>query len=1018
MIPIRTLSLAISLLLTGAAGQALAGDILLRGPVPDWVRPTSTTGTSSANASEDGLRVLLFDTQFQVEDDRQSHYLRTKSVALSPQALPLLGSVGVVWSPASQDVTVHHVLIIRGEEVIDVLATQDFETLRREENLEQAMLDGQLTALLQPSGLRIGDVLDVAYSLVSRDPVTGQHAEHALDLNLPLAVDRLRYRASWPRAVPMRLRASNDWTPLQVRRDGDQSVLDINLEGLQPVVVPYDVPGRFRTVRGIELSDYRQWGAVAATLKPLYDDARTLTPGAPLNAEIARIRALSNDPAVQAAAALRLVQDQVRYVALLMGEGALIPASADETWARRFGDCKAKTALLLALLDGLGIKADPAAVSLLNGNGMNERLPLMSAFDHVLVRMQLEDDVYWLDGTGAGDRSLETVTVPPFYWALPLTGPTAELERLVATASAVADQETILAIDASAGLYAPASVLGTMVMRGEAASALGGQIGLLSADQRDQGLRPLWQALLNDASITQVRSNYDAETNMLTLTMVGTVPLTWAPEGLIPPGSTFVRMATEERPEGPFRDVPYAINHPASARQSTTLKLPDGAAGFRVSGGQLDVTELGHHIRRTVELKGDTVTIETAIRSVTDEITAAEAEMTRDDAAQRSSDPPRVFAATNYQPSDADRAAWSADTPTTSGGWLDRALALSQAGDTGSALAAAEQAVEVSPERSDVWANRGVYRFWTGDREGARADLEKAVDIDPSERVAMNGNALLAMSEGRHEDAVIELSRALRQVPGDDFALGMRSQAYIVLGQYDRALRDLDARLSARPDDRALKLQRVAFLSAAGRNDEADDGMRALVSAEPDDKVLLRNQAELELRHGRPQAALDILDQIIDASLDDPIPAHWLRAEASLALNKPDLVSRDFDAIRAAKPGDPVTLNNLCWLAAKSGQLLDQALLDCDAALAINPDEAYFYGSRGMVLLQRGEYREAVEAYEKALGISPELATSLYGRGLARIGLGQVAEGEADRASALELEPSAVQPFEAYERRE
>src|SRR5690606_5868161 len=143
----------------------------------------------------------------------------------------------------------------------------------------------------------------------------------------------------------------------------------------------------------------RDWGDVAATMKPLYDRTRQLEADSPLHAEIERIRALSDDPAVQALAALRLVQDQVRYVALMMGEGALTPATADETWRRRFGDCKGKTVLLLALLDGLSIAADPALVSLVEGDGMNERLPSISAFDHVLVRAVIGDDVYWLDGT-------------------------------------------------------------------------------------------------------------------------------------------------------------------------------------------------------------------------------------------------------------------------------------------------------------------------------------------------------------------------------------------------------------------------------------------------------------------------------------------------------------------------------------------------------------------------------------------------------------------------------------------
>ncbi len=85
-----------------------------------------------------------------------------------------------------------------------------------------------------------------------------------------------------------------------------------------------------------------------------------------------------------------------------------MPARADETWQRRFGDCKGKTVLLLALLKELGIQAEPALVSLGGGDGLDERLPSLGAFNHVIVRATIGGKVYWLDGTRTGDRSGST----------------------------------------------------------------------------------------------------------------------------------------------------------------------------------------------------------------------------------------------------------------------------------------------------------------------------------------------------------------------------------------------------------------------------------------------------------------------------------------------------------------------------------------------------------------------------------------------------------------------------------
>jgi hypothetical protein len=51
---------------------------------------------------------------------------------------------------------------------------------RREKNLENAMLDGKLTASLQPDDVRVGDVIEVAYTRTRRDPAIGGRAELVL----------------------------------------------------------------------------------------------------------------------------------------------------------------------------------------------------------------------------------------------------------------------------------------------------------------------------------------------------------------------------------------------------------------------------------------------------------------------------------------------------------------------------------------------------------------------------------------------------------------------------------------------------------------------------------------------------------------------------------------------------------------------------------------------------------------------------------------------------------------------
>ena len=140
----------------------------------------------------------------------------------------------------------------------------------------------------------------------------------------------------------------------------------------------------------------------------------------------------------------------MRYVALLMGSGDYIPASAETTWSRRFGDCKAKTALLTGILRELGVTAVPVLVSSTAGDGLDQRLPMLAAFDHVIVRATIGPRDYYLDGTRSGDSRIDRLPIPYYRWGLPLVA-NAKLVPMVPAPLARPQTDTLIYLDASAG---------------------------------------------------------------------------------------------------------------------------------------------------------------------------------------------------------------------------------------------------------------------------------------------------------------------------------------------------------------------------------------------------------------------------------------------------------------------------------------------------------------------------------------------------------------------------------------
>jgi transglutaminase-like putative cysteine protease len=89
----------------------------------------------------------------------------------------------------------------------------------------------------------------------------------------------------------------------------------------------------------------------------------------------------------------RFVADEVRYVALSHGSWAVVPRPASVTLARRFGDCKDKVTLLVAMADLADLAVYPVLTS--SARYRTERLlrPASSYFDHMVACAEL----------GAGD---------------------------------------------------------------------------------------------------------------------------------------------------------------------------------------------------------------------------------------------------------------------------------------------------------------------------------------------------------------------------------------------------------------------------------------------------------------------------------------------------------------------------------------------------------------------------------------------------------------------------------------
>ena len=620
--------LALALVLWAPSAQAAPDPEPKRGPIPPWVEPVVIPAPDAAH-KDSPAQVLLLNGQTRMKGNTESAYFE---MAILPQTVAGLqgnGTLALPWNVARVDMTIHAISIAREGKTIDLLKDAKFTILHRENDLERSRLDGTRTVVLPVRGLQIGDVLRVAATYERRSDKEIGRIEDLAEWEAPFNIVRLDRRLLVDKALDVKWRVSgNAPQPVVASEGGDTSYRFVG-QKMSATKFPASMRGRDKT-SDIQFTTYPDWSSVAGPSVALYATARALSAGASLAAEADKIAQATSDPGKRMLAALRLTQERVRYVALLLGEGAYLPIDAQTTWDSKYGDCKAKSAMLLALLDRLGIKAEAMYVNASKGDVLADRLPSLATFDHVIVKATIGTTAYYLDGTDYGQRTLGDVAATGLGYGLPIISG-ARLEKLPHFVAAVPLIENETIWDASKGVTGEVPFAVTLTLRGlKAVEARATKAGAETSDKYDEYLKSIVPNINNNV-LTITGQRDDEATGDIVVTMAGKADLEWGEyqerKGLrfAFGNRTSKWEAAFERDEGKYKDKPVVLNPAYWMRDTERLVLPT-TKGFRIDdAAPLDLLVAGSRIWRTVRAEPTGFTAQTNFKHVSQDISAADA---------------------------------------------------------------------------------------------------------------------------------------------------------------------------------------------------------------------------------------------------------------------------------------------------------------------------------------------------------------------------------------------------------
>lgn len=550
--------------------------------VPDWVisMPPDQTASLPAAQLKNGVYYLLSDEQVRLEGKERTTFRHVASRVVNDKGLSEAAEISIGFDPSYQTLNLHTLNVIRGGKVQNRLQTATIRVIQQESQLEYRIYDGRKTASVLLGDVRVGDIVEYAYSLRGANPVFNGRAfgTFSLGWNVPVREAHARLLVPDQRQITFRTYQSRQTlTPSQ--HDGYRDYR-LQLTDVAPIHSDPDSPEWHDPYPWLQWTEFRDWNELVQWALPLYGQAEDLSPA--VKAEADRISSMTRYKARSITEALRFVQREIRYLGVEIGASSHAPNAPDLVLQRRFGDCKDKARLLVTLLQALGIEAHPALVNTQSTRAIADWLPAPGNFDHVLVHVRHEGRDYWLDPTRPQQAGrLDNIYQPDYGMALVLAPDSRGLNSMSADSLPRRNVKKLdISVDASRGFDEAADFTVRTVAEGAAAEETRSVLASRSHDELQKQYLNFYAAYYKGLEIAApLEVSDDSDSNRIVVTEHYLLKDVWEDQPERSRRETPIHVPDIEEllraPANGVRTAPLRRRYPLDVTVTTRWLLPD-----------------------------------------------------------------------------------------------------------------------------------------------------------------------------------------------------------------------------------------------------------------------------------------------------------------------------------------------------------------------------------------------------------------------------------------------------------
>ena len=314
-------------------------------------------------------------------DGRGSRTYRQVIQIFTQDGAEAWGEQSFSFSSGSEKLTVNWIRVLKPSgEVVSAKPAHEQESLAPVA-FDAPVYSDQRVRRVTLSGVAPGTLVDWSYTVERVKPLVPGDYYTGWRVTTGLLTRRSRLIVDVPASVAPRIQEQNvRFKRQQVEAHGRRVYTWATADVPKIETEPFAAAPNSVSV-GIDIAAPISWSTLARWYAGLSADRYSLTPA--LEAQLAeRVRdARTLDDSLRAVH--RWVAQDFRYVSLSLGIGGYLPRLPAQVYETRYGDCKDKATMFIALARRMGLTAFPVLLS--SRGGADSTLPTMQQFDHMIA---------------------------------------------------------------------------------------------------------------------------------------------------------------------------------------------------------------------------------------------------------------------------------------------------------------------------------------------------------------------------------------------------------------------------------------------------------------------------------------------------------------------------------------------------------------------------------------------------------------------------------------------------------